>query len=109
MEGAAEAEHTQRRKAVSRDGILSKPRGEEVSGVVGEAEKKEDGGKGALDLCGAPKVFKASRCSSVMRWQACISMTPMWEERYSQLSLPLTLGAKICWDELVAPQVSDIL
>ena len=27
----------------------------------------------------------------------------------SQLSLPLTLGAKVCWDRVVAPKVSDTL
>lgn len=53
---------------MSRDGILSKLRGEEVFGVVGEVEKKEDGGKGVLDFCGVFKVFKVFRCFSVMTW-----------------------------------------
>lgn len=67
MEGVVEAEHTQGGTAISRAETLIKPRGEESLVVVGEAEKEEDGARRTAGLCGAPKVFWASRCSSVMR------------------------------------------
>ena len=44
MEGAAEAKHRQREKAVSRAGTLDQPRGEESLVMAGEAEEEEDGG-----------------------------------------------------------------
>lgn len=67
VEGVAEAEYTQGGKAISRAETLSKPRGEESLVVVGEAEKEGDGERRTVGVCGAHKVFWASRCSSVMR------------------------------------------
>lgn len=78
--------------------------------MVGEVEKEEDGGRTAA-FCGAPKLFWASRCSSVRGWPGLhLSDTHMGEEGgCSQLSFFLTLGAKICWDEVVVPKVSETM
>lgn len=67
MGGMVEAEHTQEEKAVSGAETLRKPRGGESLVVVRKAEKEEDGGRRTVGLCGAPKVFWASRCSRVLR------------------------------------------
>lgn len=55
------------REAVSRAEALSKLRGGKSLVVVGEAEKEEDGRRRTVGLCGAPRVFWASRCSRVVR------------------------------------------
>lgn len=40
----------------------------------------------------------------VMRWPGLLLGDTHSRERYSQLALILTLGAKICWDKVVAPK-----
>lgn len=84
-----------------------KPRRRESVVVVGESEKEEDGGRRTMGLGGAPKVFWALKCTRVIRWPGPHLSDTHSRGRYSQLSLTLTLGAKICWDKVVAPKVSN--
>lgn len=108
MGGTVEAELTQGEKAVdSRDS--DKPRGRESVVVVGESEKEEDGGRRTMGLVGAPKVFWEPKCTRVMRWPGLHLSDTHSRGRYSQVAFNLTLGAKICWDKVVAPKVSDTL
>ena len=116
MEGAAEAEHRQREKAVSRAGTLDQPREEESLVMVGEAEEEEEE-EGAEERVswGSLNCPEHLDASVSRGGQAYISMALYGGGMgggFSPIHVPpLTLGAKICWDKSLVtrrPPAEDI-